>query len=119
MGKKQSNKDIRQKVFRYRPEDYQSVNYKQIKQIAMDIALNELNKQSAILVNICMMAYMDVMQDIQETHPMIEKSVIDPIRFRDIVEKYISDYDGGVFNADQLKSYVGKYRIRKVYYIDE
>ena len=86
MGKKESNRDIRKKVFRYRPEDYQSVNYKQIKQIATDIALNELNRQCAVLMDICMMAYMDVMSDIRETHPMIDKDTIDPVKYRQKVE---------------------------------
>ena len=35
MGKKESNRDIRKKVFRYTPEDYASVNYQQIKKIAI------------------------------------------------------------------------------------
>lgn len=118
MGKKESNRDIRKKVFRYRPEDYQSVNYKQIKQIATDIALNELNRQCAVLMDICMMAYLDTMADIKESHPMIDKEAIDPTKYREKVEKYIEDYDTGIYNADQLKAYVGKYRIRKVYRAD-
>ena len=66
MGKKESNRDIRKKVFRYTPEDYASVNYQQIKKIATEIALKELNKQCSVLMDICMMAYMDVMSDIRE-----------------------------------------------------
>lgn len=115
---KKSNRDVRNKVFRYNPSDNRSVSYQQIKQIATGIALDEINKQSAILVNLCMMAYMDIMKDIQESHPMIDKATIDPIKYRDLVEKYISDYDDGIFNADQLKSFVGKYRIRKIFYAD-
>ena len=115
---KKSNKSVRNRVFRYNPDDSNAVSYKQIKKIAMDIALKEINKQSAILMNICMMAYLDIMNDIKETHPMIDKTVIDPIKFRDIIEKYISDYDNGIFNEDHLKNYVGKYRVRKIFYAD-
>ena len=115
---KKSNRDVRNKVFRYNPSDNRSVSYQQIKQIATGIALDEINKQSAILVNICMMAYMDLMEEIKSTHPMIEKDIIDPKHYRDLVEKYIGDYDNGIFNADQLKAFVGKYRIRKIFYAD-
>lgn len=115
MGKKESNRDIRKKVFRYTPEDYASVNYQQIKKIATEIALKELNKQCSVLMDICMMAYMDVMSDIRESHPMIDKDTIDPLKYRQKVEKYIEDYDDGIYNPDQLKAYVGKYRIKKVY----
>ena len=113
---KKSNKDVRGRVFRYRPEDYASVNYQQIKQIAMNIALEHLNKLSGTMLNITMMAYMDIMTDIKESHPMIDKKVIDPDVFRDKVEKYLNDYDCGEFNADQVKAYVGKHRIGKVFH---
>lgn len=115
---KKSNQDIRKKVFRYRPEDYASVNYKQIKQIAMNIALEHLNKLSGTMLNICMMAYIDIMADIKESHPMIDQKIIDPKVFRDKVEKYLTDYDNNEFNADQVKAYVGKNKIKKVFHAD-
>ena len=115
---KKSNKDVRGRVFRYRPEDYASVNYQQIKQIAMNIALEHLNKLSGTMLNITMMAYMDIMQDIKESHPMIDPKIIDPKVFRDKVEKYLTDYDNNEFNSDHVKAYVGKNRIKKVFRAD-
>jgi len=115
---KKSNKDVRGRVFRYRPEDYASVNYQQIKQIAMNIALEHLNKLSGTMLNICMMAYIDIMADIKESHPMIDPKIIDPKVFRDKVEKYLTDYDNNEFNSDHVKAYVGKNRIKKVFHAD-
>ena len=115
---KRSNKDVRNRIFRYNSTDDMSVTFQQVKQIALGIALEQINKDSAILLDICMMAYIDTMAEIKDTHPMIDKNVIDPKNFKEKIEKYISDYDSGIFNADHLKNYVGKYRVRKVYHAE-
>ena len=115
--KTRSKRDTK-KTYRYEPGNYNEVGYKEVRKIAMRIALETLNRHTAALLNICMMAYMDVMTDLKESHPNIDKAAIDPIRYRDKVESYIQDYDNGEFNQDQLKAYVGKYRVRKMWYAD-
>lgn len=86
-----------------------------VRKMASEIAMSRLNKSCDAIANLALMTFKDLMQDLLEEYPLIKNDSVKLETFRQLFLKYMEDYDSGIFSDDDLRTYLKKNKIRRVW----
>lgn len=86
-----------------------------VKKMASEIAMARLNKSCDAIANLALMTFKDLMQDLHEEYPLIKNDAVKLESFRELFLKYMEDYDSGIFSDDDLRAYLKKTKIKRVW----
>ena len=86
-----------------------------VKKMASEIAMAKLNKSCDAIANIALMAFKDSMEDLLAEYPLIKNDAVKLESFKELYLKYMEDYDSGVFTDADLKTYLKKNKITRIW----